>query len=115
MSSLHDHSPGGDLLFAGEVSGVQFRLSSLALHNNDEEDKPDVPEGDVHGNWLHVSSEKHDEAYLQAVGELIAELQRLGAEEGDEFEITRCKKSGPSQTDPYEVNLEEVDPDQSRL
>lgn len=115
MTSLHDHSPGGDLVFAGDMSGVQFRLLDLALHNNDDDDKPDVPEGDVHGNWLHVETDSEGEAYMNAPGELIEELQRLDAEQGDEFEVTRCAKSGPAQTDPYEVNLEAIEPDQSRL
>lgn len=115
MSSLHDHSPGGDLVFAGELEGVQFRLLSVELHNNDDDDKPDVPEGDVHGNWLEVETDEHGEAFLSAVGELIEELQRLEADEGDFFEVTRAVKTGPKQTDPYEVNLEELEADQSRL
>lgn len=115
MTSLHDHTPGGDLVFAGELSGVQFRLLSLSLHNNDDDDKPDVPEGDVHGNWLEVETDELGEAFLSAPGELIEELQTHEAEEGDLFEVTRCAKSGPKQTDPYEVNLEALEEDQSRL
>lgn len=115
MSSLHDHSPGGDLLFAGDLEGEVFRLLSVELFNNDDDDKKDVPEGDVHGNWLLVGTDQYDEVYMSAPGELIEELQRLEAEEGDLFEVTRCEKSGTAQTDPYEVNLNELEGDQERF
>jgi hypothetical protein len=115
MTNLHDHTPGGELIFAGEMEGVQFRLLSLELHNDDDDDKPDVPEGDVHGNWLHVETDEAGEAYLSAPGELVEELQRLEAETGDVFEVTRCVKSGPAQTDPYEVNVEALEAEQGRL
>lgn len=113
--SIHDYTPGGDLVFPGDAEGVQFRLIEDQRYNNDVDDLPDVPEGDVRGNWLKVETEQHDECFISAPGELIEELQRLEAEPGDCFEITRCVKSGPKQTDPYEVNLEDVEPDQSRL
>lgn len=115
MSSLHEHSPGGDLLFPGEIEGVAFRLLSLELHNDDDEDKPDVPEGDVHGNWLHVETDVEGEVFMSAPGELIEELQAYGAQEGDLYEVTRSAKSGPAQTDPYEVNLEQLEEEQDRL
>lgn len=116
MSSLHDHSPGGELVFGGELQGTEFRLLDLKLYSNDNDDKPDVPANDsVHGNWLKARTEKHDEVFIYAPGELIEELQQYGAEEGDAYEVTRCKKSGPGQTDPYEVNVAEIEPDQERL
>lgn len=113
--SIHDHDPGGELTFAGEAAGEQFRLQSLKLYNNDDDDKPDVPANEsVHGNWIEVETERGDE-FLAAPGELIEELQRLDAKVGDLFEVARCEKSGPKQTDPYEVNLKELEDDQSRL
>lgn len=114
--SLHDYSPGGDYLFAGNLSGIEFRLLDLEMYNPEDDEKPDPEiEGDVHGNWLHVETDDFEDGYISGVGELIEELQRLEAEAGDLFKVTRCQKSGPKQTDPYEVNLEEIEPDQSRL
>jgi len=113
--NLHDHTSGGDLLFAGELTDVQFRLLDLSLYNNDDDEKPDVPEGDVHGNWIRAKTDNTKEAYISAPGELIEELQRLEADQGDVFKVTRCDKSGPNQTDPYEVNLNRLEADQSRL
>lgn len=116
MTSLHDHAPGGDLVFAGDLDGVQFRLLDLQMYNNDDEEKPDVPANDtVHGNWLKVETEQHEECFISAPGELIEGLQDYYAEQGDLFEVTRCAKSGSAQTDPYEVNLEDLEDDQSRL
>lgn len=115
MSNLHDHTSGSDLLFPGDLSGVQFRLKSLSLHNNDDEEKPNLPNEDVHGNWVKVETEQLGEAYMSAPGEFIEELQRLNAASGDLFKITRCVKSGPKQTDPYEVNIDSQEPDQVRL
>ena len=112
--SLHDHTPGGDLIFPEDLSGTEFRLLDLELYSNDDDAKKNVPEGDVHGNWLHVRTPR-GEFYMSAPGELIEELQRHAAEPGDHFEVTRAVKSGPKQTDPYEINVEDLDPDQSRL
>jgi hypothetical protein len=49
------------------------------------------------------------DVWLVAVGELIQELQRFENPESTIFRVTRCEKSGPAQTDPYEVNVEPVD------
>lgn len=114
--SIHDHNPGGELVFGGELEGTTFRLLKDQLYSNDDDELPDVPANEsVHGNWIQASTERHDEVYLYAPGELIAELQDFAAEEGDVFEVTRCVKSGPDQTDPYEVNLDELEADQERL
>lgn len=106
---IQDYSGGGDYLFASNLSGIEFRLLS------DEIIEADELEHDLHGNWLEVATEGFDSGHIAGVGELIEELQRLEAEPGDVFEVTRCKKSGPRDTDPYEVNLEAVEPDQTRL
>lgn len=109
MSDLHDYSGSGDYLFASNLSGIEFRLLSTTLYEGED------LEFDVHGKWLEVETDDFKEGYISAVGELIEELQRLDAEDGDLFEVTRCEKTGPKQTDPYEVNLEALEPDQSRL
>lgn len=116
MTNLHDHSPGGELVFGGDLEGTAFRLLDLTLHSNDDDEKPSVDANEsVHGNWLKCQTEQHEEVFIYAPGELIEELQTYGAEEGDLFEVTRCVKSGPGQTDPYEVNLAELEADQDRL
>lgn len=120
MSSLHDHQPGGDLIFPGELEGTVFRLREVTLYNPDDDEKPDPPDtvdgSPKFGNWLEVDAEgKENKQLMAAPGELIGELQRLQADEGDVFEVTRAEKSGPKQSDPYEVNLEELEEDQERL
>ena len=115
MTNLHDHSPGGELVFGGDLSGTTFRLLDLTLYSNDDDEKPDVPANEsVHGNWLKARTDEHDEVFIYAPGELVGELQQYEAEQGDVFEVTRCVKSGPGQTDPYEVNVTEVEADQDR-
>lgn len=116
--TLHDHNPGGDLIFASDATGTEFRLQSLKLFNNDDDEKRDL-DSDVYGNWIKIYDlDREIDRYMTAPGEMIEELQRLDAREGDGFRVTRCEKSGPEQTDPYEVNLEELsdeDLQQNRL
>lgn len=113
---ISDYTGGGDYLFAKNLSGIEFRLLETTLYDDDDDDCDDLPEEmDVHGKWLRVETEHFDDGYLSAVGELIEELKRHEAEAGDLFEVTRCEKSGRDQTDPYEVNVEALEPDQSRL
>lgn len=116
MENLHEATTGGlNLLFTDELEGTAFRLTEAALYAAEEvrdELDSDVPE---FGRWLSVETED-GEGYAVAPGELVEELQRLEAEAGEEFTITRCQKSGPKESDPYEVNAERLsDEDQNRL
>lgn len=112
MEDLHEAKTGGlNLLFSDELDGIEFKLRESNLYEAEdvqEELDSDVPE---FGRWLPVKTDGQD-GFAVAPGELIAELQRLKADVGTEYRITRCKKSGPAEADPFEVNVEAVDQSQ---
>lgn len=117
MENLHEAQTGGvNLLFSDELEGTAFRLTEATLYDAEavrEELESDTPE---YGRWLPVETEDDGEGFAVAPGELIEELQRLEAEPGEEFVVTRCQKSGNGESDPYEVNCERLsDEDQDRL
>jgi len=106
---LSDAETGGiDLYFADDLSGINFQLRESAVYEA-EEVREDV-DGDIpkFGKWLPVETEDSD-GWAVALGELIEELQTYENPLGLTFEVTRCEKSGPKDTDPYEVNVEVVD------
>ena len=114
-TDLNDVETGGvSLLFADDLQGTVFRLRESAAYDADEVTDPgEVPE---FGTWLPVETERDDEAWAVAVSELVEELQRYETPTAVELKITRCEKSGSSQTAPYEVNVEQVEnTGQSRL
>lgn len=117
---LHEASTGGpSLVFAGDATGVRFRLREVSLYEAAEvadEIGNDPDEGPPSfGRWLPVEVED-DDAWMVAPGEMVEELQRQEAEAGEKYEVTRCQKAGSQETDPYEVNLEELSDDaQTRL
>lgn len=117
MENLHEAQTGGlNLLFPDELSGTEFRLTDVALYSAEEvrdEIDSDTPE---YGRWIPVETPEDGDGFANAPGELVEELQRLEAEAGEVFAVTRCEKGGHGETDPYEVNLERVsDEDQHRL
>lgn len=117
MENLHEAQTGGlNLLFSDDLSGTEFRLREATLY--DAEDVRESMDSDVpeYGRWLPVETADDGEGYAVAPGELIDELQRLEAEAGEAFVVTRCEKSGRRESDPYEVNVERLsDEDQQRL
>jgi dTDP-4-dehydrorhamnose 3,5-epimerase-like enzyme len=117
MEDLHQASTGGlSLLFSDELEGTEFRLRSLSLYSADDVKERLETDSPEYGRWLKVETEADGEGFASAPGELIEELQRLEADDGEVFRVTRCQKSGSSESDPYEVNAEKVsEEDQSRL
>lgn len=115
-TNLADAKTGGsDLIFASDAEGTEFRLTEPAVYEAEEvRDEIGDDETPAFGRWIPIETPDGD-GWLNAVGELVEELQTFDAEEGDLFEVSRCEKSGGGETDPYEVNLVEVEPDQSRL
>lgn len=114
--SLEEAQTGGlNLLFPDELSSIEFRLTESSLYSAEEvQDELDA-ETPEFGRWLPVETADGD-GYANAPGELIEELQRLEAESGEAFVVTRCEKSGRDETSPYEVNVERLsDEDQQRL
>lgn len=118
-TDLSNASTGGtSLLFQDDAAGCRFRLKEAQIYDAEEvRDQlghgPDDPP--AYGRWLSVEVESSD-AWLVAPGEMVDELQRLGAASGEVFEVTRIEKSGTAETAPYEVNLEKLSDDaQTRL
>lgn len=117
-TDLKEHETGGiDVLFADDLPGTTFRLREASVYEADEvrdETGTDIPK---FGNWMPVTLEDGTDGWMVALGELVEELQRLENASAVTCTITRCEKSGPKQTDPYEVNveIETGDVDQGRL
>lgn len=110
-TNLDEASTGGsELVFASDLQGTVFKLAEAAVYDADEvRDELGDEDTPAFGRWLPVEV-SDGEAWLNAVGELVEELQDAEAESGDGFQVTRCQKSGSEETDPYEVNLEETEP-----
>lgn len=111
-TDLCEAQTGGiDLLFADDLkNGVEFELREASVYEAEEvreEVDGDIPK---FGKWIPATTENGD-AWVVAVGELVEELQTYENPMGVTFKVTRCQKSGSKQTDPYEVNLEDVDGD----
>jgi len=108
---LSEAQTGGvDLLFADDLSGTEFQLREASVYTAEEvreEIDNDIPE---FGKWMPVTTADGD-AWAVALGEFVDELKAYENPMGLTFEVTRCQKSGAKQTDPYEVNLEQVDGD----
>lgn len=106
------------LVFAADAQGIVFRLTEAAVYGA-EEVREEIGQGDdgtpEYGRWLRAEIEE-EEAWINAPGEVIQELQRLDAEAGEIFTVTRCQKAGNGETDPWEVNMERLsDDDQTRF
>lgn len=106
---IADASTGGaSLVFPDEAAGCRFRLREASLYEAEEvraELGHDDEQPPMFGRWLPVSIEDED-SWVLAPGEMVEELQRLEASNGELFEVTRIQKSGNGDTDPFEVNLE---------
>lgn len=108
-TDLDDAETGGHLVFPDVLDGRTFRLSEARVYDAEEvREKIDSEDTPLYGRWIPAELNGGG-SYLCAVGELIEELQRLEAAPGEEFRITRCEKSGPEETDRYEVNVERTD------
>jgi len=111
-TDIDDAETGGpNLVFADDLQGTEFELRETAVYEADEvSDTGEVPE---FGRWIPAQTDDGD-VWLVGVSELIEEIQRYDAPGSCAFEVTRCEKSGPKQTDPYEVNLEAVNEGQQK-
>jgi hypothetical protein len=115
-TDLDDHDTGGpSLLFADDLRGTVLRLRESSVYDAEEVRQRDGGEMPKFGSWLPVETDRGDQ-WAVAVGELVEELQRFEDPTAVWLEVTRIEKSGPEQTDPYEVNTETVEnTGQSRL
>lgn len=113
---IDDYSGQGDYLFANNLTGIEFRLKEDRVYDADDDDEPSPTiEAEVHGKWIRVETGEFEDGYISAVGGLLSELKRLEYDVGDYYAVETCQKEGRKQTDPYDVELVEVEPDQSRL
>ena len=101
-TNLEDVETGGvEVQFASDTHpGQRFQLRELAVYEADEIDG-DVPK---FGKWFPVEIDGKD-AWLQAVSQLIQELQAVENPLAGEFEVETFEKSGTSDHDPYTVSL----------
>lgn len=106
-TDLQEHETGGiDVLFASDLPGTTFTLQEASVYDADEvraETGTDIPK---FGNWMPVELDDGTSGWMVALGELVEELQRIENPAAVTCTVTRCEKSGPKQTDPYEVNVE---------
>ena len=113
---------GTELWFSDDAEAKTFILREPSVYEAAEvreEMETDVPE---FGRWFPVTVQGDNgqpgrDGFLVAVGELIEELQQMKPDPtAVGWTVTRMEKSGPAQTDPYEVNLEaEESPDDKQL
>lgn len=113
-----------DLYFADDLEGETFFLQDSAVYEAEEVRDEIGGEVPKFGRWLPVheadqDGQTHGSGWIVAVGELVEELQALAVDPVEvPWTVTACRKSGPDQTDPYEVNVEDHDgleADQDRL
>lgn len=106
-TDLDDADTSGiELYFADDLEGQTFYLRESAVYDAEEvreETESDTPQ---FGRWLPVASDGETDGWAVAVGELVEELQDTTEDPtAMPWTVTRCQKSGPEQTDPYEVNI----------
>lgn len=125
-TDLNDVDTSGvELWFSDDMEGETFYLRDSAVFEAGEvreETGTDIPE---FGRWFPVHGATEDgettgeTGWLVALGELVEELQTMTPDPVETpWTVTRCQKSGPKQTDSYEVNVEnhaDLDPDQQGL
>lgn len=106
---LDDARTGASTLyFADDLPDLEFQLLEAVVYDAEEVRDITGDDNPQFGRWLSVAVGDDDECWLVAVGELIQELQHANASAGDRYKVTRCEKSGADETDPYEVNLEDL-------
>lgn len=122
MPTEIENTPTGaeGFIFPDELQGVSFLLVEDAvytayevreeLHDGSaiDEDHEAAAEGQTpaYGRWLRADvTGRDDEQWIAAPGELIEELQTWDDPTGGRLMVSRCEKSGPAESDPYEVNV----------
>lgn len=108
-TDLEEVDTGGlNLLFTDELEGIEFKLRAPSVWDAEEVREELDAETPQYGRWLPVETDRDGRGFAVAPGEMLEELQRIGASAGTIVEVTRCRKSGSGETDPYEVNVETV-------
>jgi hypothetical protein len=115
MTQDLDDSVSGstELVFPDGATG-QYRLAERTVYDAEEvreELGGDVPK---YGSWLPVEElETGNEAWLTAPSQLRAVLVEDSIETGERFEIVTMTKTGTDPSDPYRVDVEYPDRDET--
>lgn len=103
---------GTELYFADDMDGETFYLRSASVYEAEEVRDDTGTDTPQFGRWLPVDAATENgentgkSGWAVALGELLEELQDAPGNPVEiPWTITRCEKSGPEQTDPYEVNV----------
>lgn len=108
-----------EYVFPGDLEGLRFDLLDRGVYSafevrQEQYDEPIQDDVDAHdegqtpafGRWLRVDVVGNDDArWMIAPGELIDELKTWDDPTEGRLRVTRCRKSGPDESDPYEVNV----------
>lgn len=108
-----------ELVFPDSLEGLEFQVREALLYSAEEvreETGSDVPE---FGDWIPVRTKVNgtmQDGWMVGLSELDQWLANTENPESGIWVISRAEKSGTSQTDPYEINVEKLDQsDQGRL
>lgn len=119
-TSIDDTATGAEgFLFPDDLEGQAFTVLEDAVYTAFEvreseyeepieEDYEAANEGQVpaFGRWLIVDVPGLDDPqWMIAPGELIEELQTYDDPTGARLRVASLRKSGPDESDPYEVNV----------
>jgi hypothetical protein len=99
-----------DLVFTDDLEGTVFEVRRdppiYTAEEVREKTGNDVPE---FGDWVAVYLPGPDaEGWMVAVSELEQWVARTENVTARTYEVTKCQKTGSSQTDPYEVQVETI-------
>jgi hypothetical protein len=112
-TDLQDVDTSGiELFFADNLEGETFYLRSASVYEAEEVREETGTETPEYGRWFPVHGATEDgetdgvTGWAVALGELVQEMQNAPGNPVEiPWTVTRCEKSGPEQTDPYEVNV----------
>lgn len=121
-TKLEDTSTGADgFVFPDSLENVKFEMTENAVfsayevrvqeHSEEEAVEDDYEaqkEGQTpaYGRWIPAHVDGRDgEQWVAAPGEFIEELQTYDDPVENRMRVSRCRKSGPDESDPYEVNI----------
>lgn len=115
-----DASTGADgFIFPDDLEGTRFQLDEDALYEayevresmydnpiEDDHEADEQGQTPAYGRWYPVDVPGYEDLqWMIAPGELIDELKTWDDPAGGRLKVTRCRKSGPDPSDPYEVNV----------
>ena len=107
-----------EIVFADDLQNQEFSLREAAVYSADEVREIEETEIPKYGRWLPVTVGDEQEAWLVGISALLAKVQEYENPVAPTFRVTSIEKTGTQDSDPYQVELEQVsgpDPDQTGL